>query len=245
MKNPILRVENVAVSFSRRRVESRRLSDFVHEARRGTTLDTFHALDDVTVAVGSGEHVGLIGRNGAGKSTLLRVIAGVIHPQRGQVEIQWGRIVTPLIELGIGFHPDLTGRENCFLGGALLGISEQEMRQRIDGITTFAELEDFIDQPIKTYSSGMYARLAFALATSGQPDILILDEILAVGDQFFVKKSMARMQKLMGAGTTVLMVSHNLDMLITQCSRLIWLDHGRVVMDGPSMEVGRAYRMSQ
>jgi len=192
--------------------------------------------------VPAGERLGIVGRNGAGKSTLLRVMAGIIVPQRGTVMVAPGRTLAPLIELGIGFHPELTGRENCYLGGSLLGITSREMGVCIDEIVAFSELAEFIDEPIKSYSSGMYARLAFALATCRRPDILLLDEVLAVGDQFFVKKSLARMQRLMSEGTTVVIVSHNLDLLVTQCSRLVWLERGQVRADGPSAEVAAAYR---
>jgi ABC-type polysaccharide/polyol phosphate transport system ATPase subunit len=203
-----------------------------------------YALRDLSLCVAPGERLGIIGRNGSGKSTLLRVIAGVIVPERGTVAVAEGRTVAPLIELGIGFHPELSGRENCYLGGSLLGISHKEMDAQIDEIVAFSELRDFIDEPIKSYSSGMYARLAFALATCKHPDVLLLDEVLSVGDQFFVKKSVARMQRLMGEGTTVVIVSHSLDLLVTQCSRLLWLERGVMQADGPSAQVAAAYRQS-
>lgn len=237
-------LERVSVSFDRQRVRSRRLIDALDPRRWRRGGDDFHALTDVSLRIGSGERVGLIGRNGAGKSTLLRVIAGVIAPQDGRVALAPGLTLSPLIELGIGFHPELSGRENCYLGGTLIGHSSREMDTRIDEIIAFAELEEFIDQPVKTYSSGMFARLAFALATSIRPDVLLIDEVLSVGDQFFAKKSIARMQKLMAQGSTVVLVSHSLDLLVAQCSRLIWLEHGRVLRDGPGAEVAAAYRSS-
>lgn len=236
-------LDHVSVSFDRQLVRSRRILDAFHP-RRWRGGDEFRALRDVSLRIGSGERVGLIGRNGAGKSTLLRVIAGVIAPQCGRVALAPGLTLSPLIELGIGFHPELSGRENCYLGGTLIGHSPREMDARIDEIVAFSELEDFIDQPVKTYSSGMFARLAFALATSIRPDVLLVDEVLSVGDQFFAKKSIARMQKLMAQGSTVILVSHNLDLLVTQCSRLVWLEHGAVVRDGPSSEVATAYRLA-
>lgn len=243
MARTIFQLEEVGVHFNRRRVTGRTLANFVHGLfTEKDGIDDFFALSNVTLTIREGERIGIVGRNGAGKSTLLRVLSGVILPQRGKVLVTPARRVTPLLELGIGFHPDLTGRENCYLGGALLGIGTRRMRCLIDEIITFAELEEFIDQPVKTYSSGMYARLAFSLATSIDPDVLILDEVFAVGDQFFVKKSIARMQKLMSKGITVILVSHNIDLMVTQCQRLIWLDHGRVRMDGESKTVASMYR---
>jgi ABC-type polysaccharide/polyol phosphate transport system ATPase subunit len=239
---PAIALDHVHVSFDRQCVRSRRLLDALHPRLWGGRHDEFCALRDVTLRFQTGERVGLIGRNGAGKSTLLRVIAGVIAPQRGAVAVAPGMTLSPLIELGIGFHPELSGRENCYLGGTLIGHTPRQMDLRIEEIVAFSELEEFIDQPVKTYSSGMFARLAFALATSIRPDILLIDEVLSVGDQFFVKKSIARMQKLMAQGSTVVLVSHSLDLLVAQCSRLIWLEHGAVVRDGPSAGVAAAYR---
>lgn len=223
---------------------SKRLWDHVVSRVARDEASSVFALRDISLCVAPGERLGIIGRNGSGKSTLLRVIAGVIVPERGTVAVTEGRTVAPLIELGIGFHPELSGRENCYLGGSLLGLSRREMDAQIDEIVAFSELRDFIDEPIKSYSSGMYARLAFALATCKHPDILLLDEVLSVGDQFFVKKSLARMQRLMGEGTTVVIVSHNLDLLVTQCGRLLWLERGVMQADGPSAEVAAAYRQS-
>lgn len=225
-------------------MESKRLWDHLVSRVRRSEASSVFALRDISLCVAPGERLGIIGRNGSGKSTLLRVIAGVIVPERGTVAVSAGRTVAPLIELGIGFHPELSGRENCYLGGSLLGVSHNEMDAQIEKIVAFSELRDFIDEPIKNYSSGMYARLAFALATCKHPDVLLLDEVLSVGDQFFVKKSLARMQRLMGEGTTVVIVSHNLDLLVTQCSRLLWLERGVVQADGPSAEVAAAYRQS-
>jgi ABC-type polysaccharide/polyol phosphate transport system ATPase subunit len=240
----LIRLEDVDVSFHRRPVQSRRLWDHLRARVGQRRALRLHALRRVCLHVAAGEKLGIVGRNGAGKSTLLRVMAGVIVPERGSVSVASGRTLAPLIELGIGFHPELSGRENCYLGGSLLGISGREMRLRIEEIAAFSELEEFLDEPVKTYSSGMYARLAFALATCRRPDILLLDEVLAVGDQFFVRKSLARMQRLMRDGTTVVIVSHNLDLLATQCNRLVWLEHGEVRADGPSAEVAAAYRRS-
>jgi len=200
------------------------------------------ALRDVSLAIGRGEHVGVLGRNGAGKSTLLRVLARVIVPQRGRVAVDLGCRVAPLLELGIGFQPDLSGAENCELAGALMGYSRDEIRRRLRGIVDFAELQDFIHEPVKTYSSGMYGRLAFALATDIEPDVLLIDEVFGVGDEFFMARCRERIQRLMSGGTTTVFVSHDLELLLGHCRRLIWLDAGRVVADGEPAAVAAAYR---
>ena len=150
----------------------------------------------------------------------------------------------PLLELGIGFHPDLSGRENCYLAGSLLGYSASELDRRIPSIIRFAELEEFIDEPVKNYSSGMYARLAFALSTDVEPEVLLVDEVFGVGDEFFMRKCIVRMRRLMKAGTTTVFVSHNLDFLVAQCNRLIWLDRGKIIRDGNPAEVAAAYRQA-
>lgn len=244
MSAPLIRMDDVDVSFHRRPVQSRRLLDHLRVRVGHDRPPPVQALRGVCLRVAAGERVGIVGRNGAGKSTLLRVMAGVIAPDRGAVSVAAGQTLAPLIELGIGFHPELSGRENCYLGGSLLGIANRDMRARIGDIVAFSELAEYIDEPIKTYSSGMYARLAFALATCRRPDILLLDEVLAVGDQFFIRKSLARMQRMLSEGTTVVIVSHNLDLLVTQCSRLVWLEHGEVCADGPSAAVAAEYRSS-
>ncbi len=196
--------------------------------RRGRHT-VFQALRDVTFQVRSGESVGIIGRNGAGKSTLLGVVTGLARPDGGRVRVE-GRIAA-LLELGSGFHPDLTGRENLFLNSALLGFTEAETRARFDGIVSFAGLEDFIDEPLRTYSSGMSLRLAFSIAINLDPDILIVDEILAVGDQAFQNKCFEKVLEFRKAGKTILAVSHSAGMLRHLCDRAIWLEEGRLVMD--------------
>jgi ABC-type polysaccharide/polyol phosphate transport system ATPase subunit len=203
------------------------------------------ALRDVSLEIRRGEHVGVVGRNGAGKSTLLRVLARVIVPQRGRVRVDPASRVAPLLELGIGFQPDLSGTENCRLAGALMGYSADEIRRRMPDIVAFAELQDFIDEPVKTYSSGMYARLAFALATDVEPDVLLVDEVFGVGDEFFMARCRERIQKLMAGGTTTVFVSHDLHFLLGQCQRLIWLDAGHVIADGEPVAVAAAYRRQE
>ena len=186
-----------------------------------------------------GEIFGVIGRNGAGKSTLLKVVSGIYKPTSGKA-VSAGRIA-PMLELGSGFDQELSGHDNIFLNGAILGFSEDFLKEKYDEIVAFSELGEFIHQPIKTYSSGMMMRLAFSVATIVEPEILIVDEILAVGDASFQQKSRARMLELMQGGTTVLFVSHSMSQIREMCDRVLWLDHGTVKMVGPTQEVCDAY----
>ncbi len=201
--------------------------------------DEFEALREFSVAVHRGEAVGVIGRNGAGKSTLLRVIARVIRPTQGRVVIA-GK-VAPILELGLGFHSELTGRENVLLQGALLGFSRAAMQKRMEAIVAFAELEEFINAPMRTYSTGMAARLAFAVATDVDPDILLIDEVLAVGDERFQMKCEARMAAFREAGKTIVFVSHAAGQVRKTCDRAVWLHEGRTVAMGPAADVVDAY----
>lgn len=202
--------------------------------------DEFWVFRDISFEVKKGEVIGIIGRNGAGKSTLLKIIAGVLKPTEGQVKAN-GNIV-PMLELGSGFDIELSGRENVFLNGAILGYSEEFLKQKYNEIVEFSELGKFIETPIRNYSSGMLMRLAFSIATVVQPEILIVDEILAVGDEGFQKKSKERMLDLMGGGTTVLFVSHSIDQIQEMCNRVVWLENGTVKMIGDSNEVCNCYR---
>jgi ABC-type polysaccharide/polyol phosphate transport system ATPase subunit len=186
---------------------------------------------------------GLIGQNGAGKSTMLKLMARVLRPTEGRVVVK-GQ-VAPLLEFGAGFHPELTGRENVFLNGALLGFSRRDMEEKFDRIVDFAELWDFIDAPMRTYSSGMWARLGFAVATDFQPDVLIVDEVLAVGDEAFQRKSSARMQEFRDQGATILLVSHNMNTIAAMCHRAAWIHHGQVMALDSAGEAIRAYRQNQ
>ena len=186
----------------------------------------FTVLDDISFHVEKGEVVGIIGRNGAGKSTLLKIISGVLKPTQGSVHVK-GNIV-PMLELGSGFDMDLSGKENIFLNGAILGYKEEFLKSRFDEIIAFSELEDFIEMPIRNYSSGMLMRLAFSIATMVEPEILIVDEILSVGDEGFQNKSRARMMELMGGGTTVLFVSHSISQVRDMCDRVIWLENHKI-----------------
>ena len=197
-------------------------------------------LDNVSFTVNKGEVMGIVGKNGAGKSTLLKVIAGVLKPTSGKVSAL-GNIVT-MLELGSGFDPELSGRENIYLNGAILGYSKEFLDSKYDEILAFSELQDFIEMPIRNYSSGMMMRLAFSVATVVQPEILIVDEILAVGDEGFQNKSRARMMELMGGGTTVLFVSHSIEQIEQMCERVIWLENHRVKMIDTATTVCKAYR---
>jgi lipopolysaccharide transport system ATP-binding protein len=195
-------------------------------------METFWALEDVSFEVKEGEVVGIIGRNGAGKSTLLKILSRITEPTRGRADI-FGR-VGALLEVGTGFHPELTGRENIFLSGAILGMRKSEIARQFDAIVDFAEVEQFIDTPTKRYSSGMYTRLAFAVAAHLEPEILLVDEVLAVGDAAFQKKCLGKMEQVSGEGRTVFFVSHNTQAVRQLCTRGILLEHGRVAADGPT-----------
>jgi lipopolysaccharide transport system ATP-binding protein len=201
--------------------------------------EQFWALDNVSFEVKQGEVLGIIGRNGAGKSTLLKILSQVTTPTSGQIKIK-GRIAS-LLEVGTGFNPEMTGRENVFLNGAILGMTKAEIRGKFDEIVAFSEIEEFIDTPVKRYSSGMYVRLAFAVAAHLEPEILICDEVLAVGDAAFQKKCIGKMQDIAGHGRTILFVSHNMGAVLTLCNKAIWLADGRSFMTGTAREVGNAY----
>jgi ABC-type polysaccharide/polyol phosphate transport system ATPase subunit len=202
--------------------------------RRRTSYTEFTALQGVSLTIRHGESVGLVGHNGSGKSTLLRCLARILPPDRGTVTVN-GRIAT-LLELGAGFHPDLSGRENVYLNGAILGLSRREVEAQFDSIVDFAGVREFIDTPVRNYSSGMYVRLGFAIAVHVDPDILLVDEVLSVGDAAFQEKSLARMRSFSQRGKTVVLVSHDLEAVQALCERVVVLDHGRVVFDGETEE---------
>jgi ABC-type polysaccharide/polyol phosphate transport system ATPase subunit len=241
----IFQLENVSVYFEKHSIHQRSLKHSLYAFLKRAPREKVHALENVSLTIREGEHVGIIGRNGAGKSTLLRVLTRVISPQLGSVILNKDKRFVPLLELGIGFQPDLSGRENCYLAGMLMGYSRAEINAGMDDIIRFSELGEFIDEPVKNYSSGMYARLAFAIATDVRPEVLLVDEVFGVGDEFFMRKCMVRMQRLMQSGSTTIFVSHNLDFLVTQCSRLIWLDKGKIVLDGLPGDVAPAYRLAE
>jgi ABC-2 type transport system ATP-binding protein len=203
--------------------------------RKGDLAKKFHALRDLSINVEHGETVALLGLNGSGKSTLLKHISGVMLPDSGTVRT--GGRVAGLIEVGAGFHPDLSGRDNVYLNGAILGMTEAEIKDKFESIVEFAEIGEFIDTEVKFYSSGMYLRLAFSVAVHTDPDVFLVDEILAVGDEPFQKKCLAKIKELAAAGKTLIVVSHDLDLVAHVCERGVLLEHGSVVMDGPVDEV--------
>lgn len=240
-KETVINLENVSVCY---RLPEERIGTFkeyiIRLFKRGLKYREFWALQRVSIQVCKGEIFGIIGRNGAGKSTLLKVISRVLIPKEGRVWIK-GR-VSPLLELGAGFHPELTGRENVFLNGTLLGHSRREVEGHLEEITDFAELGAFIDAPLRTYSSGMVARLGFAVATTWEPEILILDEVLSVGDEAFQQKCQKRMEGFRANGATSLLVTHSMQTVQDLCTRVAWLEHGQIRTVGSPDEVISAYR---
>ncbi|MBR5739072.1 MAG: ABC transporter ATP-binding protein [Lachnospiraceae bacterium] len=238
----MISVRDVTMTFRREEDRSGSLKETVTKfLTRKLKISSFTALRDVSFDVYHGDVLGIIGRNGAGKSTILKIISGIMKPTKGTL-IRNGNIV-PMLELGSGFDYDLSGRENVFLNGAILGYDKKYLLSKFDDILEFSELKDFIDVPLRNYSSGMVMRLAFSIAAMVEPEILIVDEILAVGDETFQKKSRARMAELMSGGTTVLFVSHDLNQIRELCNRVIWLDGGTIRMQGSTDEVCNAYRV--
>lgn len=220
--------------------EGRTLREFVPALMRGRGWHPpFYALRDVTFGVKQGETLGIVGRNGSGKSTCLKLIAGVMAPTRGEVHVR-GR-VSPLIELGAGFHPDLTGRENVHLNASILGMANRDIRARFDDIVDFAELREFMDTPVKRYSSGMYMRLGFSVAVHSDPGILLVDEVLAVGDAVFAEKCYTRIREMHQSGVTIVIVSHTLDIIREFCDRAILLSGGLLVEEGSPGDVTAHY----
>lgn len=220
--------------------EGRTLREFLPALFQGQGWsEPFYALRDVTFSIGRGETLGIIGRNGSGKSTILKLIAGVTAPSEGEVRVA-GR-VSPLIELGAGFHPDLTGRENVDMNASILGMSGKEIRERFDEIVRFAELWDFIDTPVKRYSSGMYMRLGFSVAIHSNHEILLVDEVLSVGDAAFQEKCLAKMHQIQERGTTIVLVSHGMDLMRRFCQRVLLMEGGRLVGEGGPEEMIERY----
>lgn len=241
-KQLMLSIQDVSMRFRKEEDHSASLKETVINMFTGKLKITeFYALKHVSFDVYKGDVLGIIGRNGAGKSTILKIISGIMKPTEGTVERR-GNIV-PMLELGSGFDMDLSGRENVFLNGAILGYEKQFLYDRYDEILDFSELHDFINMPLRNYSSGMIMRLAFSIATVVEPEILIVDEILAVGDENFQRKSRARMMELMSGGTTVLFVSHDLNQIREMCNRVVWLDGGTVRLQGECKEVCDQYRL--
>ena len=236
----MIRVENLWKSFPVTR-DKPGFKEFILKAPRflGGKREVSWVLKDISFEVREGECLGIIGRNGAGKSTLLALLLGIMNPTKGTVDIQGRK--TPLLELGAGFNPEMTGRENAMLNGVLLGLTEKEVLRKMDDIIEFAELGEYIDMPARIYSSGMYMRLAFSIAIHTRPNVLLLDEILSVGDESFTKKSNKALKDLVGGGATTVFVSHNMDAIRSLCNRVIWLDCGAIKAIGDTEKVVNDY----
>lgn len=240
-KNTAIALEDVSVEYFLPNEKIATLKEYaIRFVQRKIHYNTFMALKNLSLSVEKGEIFGVLGRNGAGKSTLLKVISRVLEPTEGRVWIQ-GKVY-PLLQLGAGFHPELTGIENVYLNASLLGHTKDEVNEKLDSIADFAEIGDFIHAPLRTYSSGMMARLGFSVATAWIPDILILDEILSVGDAAFVKKCSNRIDEFRNSGATVLLVSHSIDMVKSMCQRAALLDHGKLISVGDASDVAEEYR---
>lgn len=243
MNDIVIEVKNATVRFNKSSESISGLKEYIIKMlKRELMFQEFLALKNITFTVKQGESWGLIGKNGSGKSTLLKLISGIIRPYQGNVTVNGS--ISPLIELGAGFDPELTARENIFLNGALLGYSKRFIESHFQEIVDFAELNDFIDVPIKNFSSGMSARLGFAIATVQKPDILIVDEVLAVGDLAFQQKCKERMESLLSNGTTLLFVSHSIEQVKELCSKAIWIDNGEVRAIGDTYSVSQEYLSS-
>ena len=239
-KKNVIEVSDATVRFNRASQQVNNLKEYVIKAlKKELMFQEFLALQDVNLQVRQGEAWGIVGTNGSGKSTLLKLICGILRPYKGTIYVE-GKIA-PLIELGAGFDGELTARENVLLNGTLMGYSEKLMKEKFEEIVEFAELQNFLDMPIKNYSSGMAARLGFSVATMVQPDILICDEVLSVGDYKFQEKCEGRMRNMLASGTTLLYVSHSVESVKKICDHALWLDRGRVKMSGKVMDVCATY----
>lgn len=240
MNRTVVEVDDVSIRFDLSSDRINTLKELVIKLlTKKIKFDEFWALQNVSFKIAQGDVLGIIGKNGAGKSTLLKVISGIMKPTKGKVTVA-GNIV-PMLELGSGFDYELSGKENIFLNGAILGYSEEFLHEKYDEIVAFSELGDFINVPLRNYSSGMVMRLAFSIATVVNPEVLIVDEILAVGDADFQKKSQNKMKEMMSGGTTVLFVSHMLPQIREMCNKVVWLEHGQVVDFGPTQEICDRY----
>lgn len=242
-ENAVIQVEHVSMKFN---LSSEKIDSFkeyvVKMLRRQVSFDEFWALQDVSFSIQKGESLGLIGLNGSGKSTMLKVIAGVLKPTKGSVRVNG--TIAPMIELGAGFDFDLTARENVFLNGSLLGYPREKMEEYYDDIVEFAELGEFMNVPVKNFSSGMISRLGFAIATMGTPDILIVDEVLSVGDFHFQEKCQKRIEEMMANGVTILFVSHSIEQVKSLCSKIVWLEKGKVRRFGDAEDICEEYSKS-
>ena len=237
---PAIQVDNLAIKYRRYLRKTTSLKDAVVDLFQGSQFESFWALRDISLTVEKGERLGIIGRNGCGKTTLMRAIAGILPPEAGTVQVN-GSLV-PLLSVTGGFQHNLTGRENAFFNGAMMGLSKQEMEEKIPDIVEFAEIGDFIDAPLSTYSSGMRSRLGFAVATNINPDILLLDEVFAVGDEVFQRKAKKRIEGFLGDGRTVVMVSHSLERIREWCDQCLYIKDGLVAAKGTPTEVIATYK---
>lgn len=241
MKEIMIKVDHVSMKFNLASEKIDGIKEYlIRSLKKKITYNEFWALRDVSFEVCKGDSLGVIGLNGSGKSTLLKVIAGVLKPTRGKASVQGD--VAPLIELGAGFDFDLTAKENVFLNGALLGYSREYLKEHYQDIVEFSELGEFMDVPVKNFSSGMVSRLAFAIATIGEPDVLIVDEVLSVGDHHFQQKCEARIRRMKENGTTILFVSHNMEQVKLLCNKIVWLEKGAVKKAGAPDEICEEYQ---
>lgn len=236
---PQIALENVSLSFTVRRTRRITLKEYILKEMFRQSWNTVHALSGLNLTVREGERLGVVGHNGAGKSTLLKLLAGIYPPTNGTVSVQ-GRICS-LFDIALGFEPEASGWENIRFRSYLHGETPAGVRAKIDGIAEFTELKDFLGVPVKNYSAGMLMRLAFAIATASEPEVLLIDEVLAVGDKSFQTKARGRMKELMASSRLMVVVSHDLGTLRDMCSRVIWMKHGQIIMDGPSAEVVQRY----
>ena len=243
MGETAIKVENVGMEFNLSQEKTDNLKEYVIKfLKRELMYQSFWALENISFEVEKGDKMGVLGLNGAGKSTLLKLISGVMKPTEGSIELK-GRI-SPLLELGAGFDTNYTGRENIYLNGAMLGYTHEFIESKFDEIVEFSEIKEFIDVPLKNYSSGMVARLGFSIATVVEPQILILDEVLSVGDAKFKEKSEKRMKSFLNEDVTVLFVSHSIDQVKSLCNKAIWLEKGKLIMQGSVEEVSEKYEQS-
>ena len=240
MSDTIITIRDASVRFNLAMQRQMSLKDHVVRLiKKDRRFQEFFALRHINLEIKQGESWGFVGRNGSGKSTLLKLVTGILSPYEGEVAVSG--TVAPLLELGAGFDPELTGRENVLMNGLILGMTEKQVQDHFDDIVEFSELEKFLDVPVKNYSSGMRARLGFAVATSARADILIADEVLSTGDRKFQQKCENRMQDLLDGGTTLLFVSHTADAVLRMCQKAMWLDHGEARMTGSAADVLKAY----
>ncbi len=240
MSEPIITITNASIRFNLAMQKQMGLAEYFRTAlKRERRFQEFFALKDISWTIQAGESWGIIGRNGSGKSTLLKMITGILQPYEGSVQVS-GQIA-PLLELGAGFDMELTGRENIIMNALILGMTKKDIDEKFDKIVDFAELRDFLDVPLKNYSSGMKSRLGFAVATAAKADILIADEVLSTGDRLFQQKCEKRMQELLDGGTTLLFVSHSTAAIRRMCKKVLWLDHGKIVRMGDTEEIMNEY----